>query len=66
MICWRSASICSFSFAFSDFASIRPPNQEAASRKGRATRSAPTSKGRKMLAPVLWKPCSTPPSDSRK
>ena len=48
--CCRSVSTWARSFLFSDFASTRPCAQPTASRKGRETRSAATSNGRRIAA----------------
>ena len=56
--CWRSVSTCARSFLFSDFASTSPCAQPAASRNGRETRSAATSKGRRIDAAVPCTPSS--------
>ena len=47
-----------FSFAFCDLAFVRPCTQPIVSRKGRETRSAAISKGRRIPAAVPWTPSS--------
>src|SRR4029079_7806376 len=50
----------------SERAVTRPSNQLYASRNGRATRSAATSKGFIADATTFWAPCTRPPDVSRK